>query len=626
MSRYTTLGVLCLLLFLPLSIYGSNGAKPMSTNGVEAGRGGTGVAVGDSAHSIALNPAAISQIEGWFRFETSLSFRLARTKFANSNNPLRYAADLGSLVPTLSLIYSLGGGAEKHSPPPKSDEMLNCENCGKPVSASASRCPHCRIEFEGPTPSPKEDTFQCGGCGKQVSSNVSGCPYCGAEFEEAPPQKDTFQCGGCGKQVPSNVTKCPHCGAEFEETTPSPKKERAFSFWQIAPPTPKNLPTWRAGLSIFGVMGSGGKDFMSSEVYDSVKDHSDLAVLAVAPTLSFRLNKYLSIGASFHLYQATLSDNDSISGSSGTSGGIVRDYTQPGNPVITYLGDPLTYDELFSLANSNDAVASAFVDVDDATGYGFGGSIGLLFTPSRYISLGVSYTFESAIGDMRGKAHLDSSKSIESIQGDPSIQAATGLLFSSLLPNGFSQGLIGNYDFTLANMKVPAVLNVGMAFRPFDRLMIALDFRWIRWSTAFNVFNVTLSNGDNADINAIVGGNEIKTQSLMHWNDQMVFAVGLEFTALRSKNGSEMVLQLGYNHASQTAPTETLGPASAPNISEHLTLGVKINLGSTGFTFSYIHGFTKTTIIQQNISLPEYSNTIQEANQDVFFFSFWVNF
>ncbi|RME84385.1 MAG: hypothetical protein D6785_05620 [Planctomycetota bacterium] len=590
--------IILLALSFSSPLYSSNGAKPIATNGVDAGRGGAGTAVGDSSHSIALNPAAIANIPGFFRLDTSASLRFGRTKYSNPNNPARFSEDRGGFVPTISFAFSIGGSTiDNHWGikilEHKKDEKLPCGNCGKPVSLDLPQCPYCGAEFEGM----KDEKLPCGNCGRMVSTKLSKCPFCGAEFEDS------------------------------ENVAPKPSSQ---SFWLIPPKLPEALPQFKVGFSLFGVLGGGGRSLMSTELFSSVESKSNIAVLAFAPTFAYRLNKYLAFGVSLHLYQVSLSDNDGIQGSGGTSNGIVKDYTQNPPATIYYFGDPLTYGELFSLAGTNDAVASSFLDVDDASGWGFGGSLGILFTPSPYITIGLSYTLEGQFGDIKGKSHLDSTKSIESINNDPDIQTIVGLLFTTLLPDGANVfnpgGLTADYDFTLKKFKTPAVLSIGIALRPFERLLFALDFRWIRWSTAFKTFKAVLTNGTNPNINAIVGSNKIESDNNFLWDDQYVIALGLEFTLLKSKNGTELALQLGYNFGNNPAPTETQSPDSAPTIEHHVTFGLRFNYGNTSLSFAYVHGLTKRVFIAKNTELPEFSNSTQEANQDVFFFTFRRDF
>ena len=61
--------------------------------------------------------------------------------------------------------------------------------------------------------------INCQECGKEISDTASVCPHCGA-----PVVKEVY-CSKCGTKVPENVQYCPACGAAMN-TTAAPKKDR----------------------------------------------------------------------------------------------------------------------------------------------------------------------------------------------------------------------------------------------------------------------------------------------------------------------------------------------------------------------------------------------------------------
>ncbi|RME04833.1 MAG: hypothetical protein D6805_01620, partial [Planctomycetota bacterium] len=355
---------------------------------------------------------------------------------------------------------------------------------------------------------------------------------------------------------------------------------------------------------------------------------SNLAALVVAPTLSYRLTNWLSIGISLHLIQITLADNDGLNaGAEGGNKGLVLDYSDPNNPVpLPPPNDTLTYEELFSLASTNDAVASSYVDVDNASGYGWGGSIGILLQPLPFLSLGASYIYRGKQNPLKGKAYIDASKSLSSIESDPDVKAITGVLFSTLLPNQLKGGLTAEYNFRLTNIKLPDVLNLGLAIKIAQRLLLAADFRYIRWAKVFKKFRADLTSGTNQDINAIVGSNRVVSTTYMLWKDQYVIALGLEAVALRSKEGTELLLQIGYNYGNSPSPTKTLSVGGAQNIQHHLTFGVRLVKRNWMFALSYVHAFTEKIYVSNSLSLPEANNTSIQTNQDTLFLGFTWQF
>jgi len=54
-------------------------------------------------------------------------------------------------------------------------EMVECGNCGATISADATRCPKCDVEFD-------MDTVKCSECDEWIPADSDVCPECGAEF------------------------------------------------------------------------------------------------------------------------------------------------------------------------------------------------------------------------------------------------------------------------------------------------------------------------------------------------------------------------------------------------------------------------------------------------------------
>lgn len=63
--------------------------------------------------------------------------------------------------------------------------LMNCKECGKEVSDSASVCPHCGA--------PVDKYVYCRKCGTKVPENTAYCPKCGSRISagyDAPNGKD----------------------------------------------------------------------------------------------------------------------------------------------------------------------------------------------------------------------------------------------------------------------------------------------------------------------------------------------------------------------------------------------------------------------------------------------------
>ena len=68
----------------------------------------------------------------------------------------------------------------------------------------------------------------------------------------------------------------------------------------------------------------------------------------------------------------------------------------------------------------------------------------------------------------------------------------------------------------------------------------------------------------------------------MNWEDQMVYAVGAEY----SINPSNAV-RVGYNYGESPVPDDYLSPLFPAIVEQHLTLGYGLDLGNWGFQLGY---------------------------------------
>lgn len=64
------------------------------------------------------------------------------------------------------------------------------------------------FKFFGP-----KEVVECGNCGTSISAEATTCPNCGVEFD-----METVKCSECGEWIPATSDTCPECGAEFIKT------------------------------------------------------------------------------------------------------------------------------------------------------------------------------------------------------------------------------------------------------------------------------------------------------------------------------------------------------------------------------------------------------------------------
>ncbi|MEF8835870.1 MAG: CARDB domain-containing protein [Candidatus Thermoplasmatota archaeon] len=57
------------------------------------------------------------------------------------------------------------------------------------------------------------EMVECGNCGATISADATTCPKCGVDFD-----MDTVKCSECSEWIPADSDVCPECGVEFVKT------------------------------------------------------------------------------------------------------------------------------------------------------------------------------------------------------------------------------------------------------------------------------------------------------------------------------------------------------------------------------------------------------------------------
>ena len=170
-----------------------------------------------------------------------------------------------------------------------------------------------------------------------------------------------------------------------------------------------------------------------------------------------------------------------------------------------------------------------------------------MIRPNDKVQIGISYTGPTSI-TTRGSASGNAAAQIQSL------------------------GLTGaRPDFNYAaevDTQFPQMVSAGVSWKFHPQWRLALQVDWVNWSDAFDVLPVKLRNGNNANINGLVGSANLEDDVPLRWRDQVVYRIGFEYEATES-----LRLRAGYAYGRSPVPSETLTPLTAV-IPEHtLTVG-----------------------------------------------------
>lgn len=197
--------------------------------------------------------------------------------------------------------------------------------------------------------------------------------------------------------------------------------------------------------------------------------------------------------------------------------------------------------------------------VEGLSSYGYAGRLGLHYKVNEMLSLGAQYTTEAAL-DLDG-----------------------GTMTANYGPAGSVA-----FDAEMNDFTWPEEAEFGIAVQATRRLLVAADIKWIGWERAIDVVKVKPSGGPAGMPAPVTPGSDALLFN-MNWDDQWVYALGMEFAI-----NPAHTLRLGYNYGKTPVPDANLSPLFPAIVEHHLTLGYGLTLDKWAFDLAYEHAFENT--------------------------------
>lgn len=330
------------------------------------------------------------------------------------------------------------------------------------------------------------------------------------------------------------------------------------------------------GLGLFGQGGMGCEYDASSwrGLGFGLKNRTEVSVGRLIVPLVYKVNDTLQIGATADFIWAGMDLKMAMSGSQffdlvmpssqrfgRASGAIVQSFGQ----VLAMMpaGTSVDY-AYFNFSNG-----SAFTG--EARGYGYGGKVGLVYTPSKELTFGLTYHTQSRLSDMTAK-------------GD-------SLSFQLNVPGmgQIPQTLTG--DFRIHNFQWPAMLGGGFAWYPAPRWMIAADVREVFWKNVMKEFSMSFVASADAT-NGFFAGQDLNAVLFQSWKDQTVVQIGAAYQAT-----DELTLRFGSNSGTNPVPNTYLNCLFPAIVKNHLMAGFGWKIDSrSSIDASFTYGFKVTTV------------------------------
>jgi long-subunit fatty acid transport protein len=298
--------------------------------------------------------------------------------------------------------------------------------------------------------------------------------------------------------------------------------------------------------------------------YGAMKHNSEILAMRFAGGVGIRVNRKVSVGATFGaVYNANT---------------LETAYVFQNHPALAGLKTGLQL---------------------TTTGIGWNGTAGITVKPTSNWEFGAAYKSKTEI------------VSNGSANGNIGTQlAAIGL--GGARPDFRYDARVDNY--------LPQSLLGYVSWRVKPTLRLTAQSDWVNWRRAFTSLPVTLTNGNNADINGVLGTNGIKDSIPLNWKNQAIGRLGIE------KQWKEhAAFRGGYAYASNPVPSSTLSPLTAAITQHTATAGFGYQFSSSRFDVSYnVDPTMRQSVGQSSLKSGEYSNSRTGVRVQALLFSWSV--
>jgi len=183
-------------------------------------------------------------------------------------------------------------------------------------------------------------------------------------------------------------------------------------------------------------------------------------------------------------------------------------------------------------------------------GVGWNGSLGAQWRPSDRLNIGAAW------------------KSMTYVQSFGTADGTASAQFAAL---GIAANPAFHYRAEVDN-QLPQTAALGAAWqvgrRSERRVRWSFEGDWTDWGGAFRTLPVKLTEGTNATINSVAGGNSIVDGVPLHWRDQWIVRTGVELPLRRG-----WMARGGYSYMSNPVPSTTLTPLTAAILRNRVAAG-----------------------------------------------------
>ena len=316
-------------------------------------------------------------------------------------------------------------------------------------------------------------------------------------------------------------------GLDFSGTTGAKVENDPTTFLLPSAGIAYNTGKFAFGLGFWAPFGLGAKwDLIETSTYNSAYPEydfeDDLKIIDIHPTIAYKISDKLSIGVGASIVMADI---------------MIRKANFTPNPYM--FSEDLTGNALLQLGfYPNMTKLGALVPPFDhlltdselkGDGMGFGGNVGIMFKPTKSLSIGLEakiYNDISLEGTMSATTYFaDLPKAHEAVQPIANLvfkpKLAAGEIDETtyaVLANYYSGGQYVRADAMplKTSLPLPKRIGAGIAYTGIQKLLITADVAWTEWSSW--------------DIIELKNDEDVKVSQLVeNWKDGIRAGIGLEY-------------------------------------------------------------------------------------------------
>jgi long-chain fatty acid transport protein len=298
-------------------------------------------------------------------------------------------------------------------------------------------------------------------------------------------------------------------------------------------------PKLTAGFGLFVPYGLGTQWPVTFDGRFNGYDN-DLRSMYLQPTLGFKVNDLISIGAGFDFVLGSVELNQMLD--------LSEQAAPPPAPPGTTLGElGIPFHTQF---------ANTQIKATNATG--FGGNFGVLVTPATGVSIGARYMTRVKL-DYSGTADFEPAPTgIRLPPGNPFGAPAGASLDAVLAGLGIFESVLVDQGGD-ASITMPDQISLGIAVSPTAKFTVMAEWQWVHWS----LFDTLRLDFETLPDKVIAENYE----------DTNGFRFGFEWDAVRN-----LTFRGGYLHHEGAAPPETVTPLLPEGSRNEFTGGLGIRL------------------------------------------------